>query len=243
MNRAQNDTTNLAQTHANASNAHNVKLVLSEEGNQLLCAVALKCLAVVVLVSGTFLKPVMHKLLQEHIVKQSIQMVTTTQSKTQLYGLAECRSLLYRLLHVLVTAAHHLSPPPLQFAVEVLSIGAVRDASPNVRKDCVQFVRSLEKILHPQKETLQFAAELGEVQDAVKELRQLKEKLTPQDKEDESDDEDEVGFEMFFFCKLFKHLFRILDSYASNERKSCCNCRADGSVGKLNCRKRIHQFR
>lgn len=61
MNRAQNDTTNLAQTHATASNAHNVKLVLTEEGNQALCAVALKCLSVVLLVAGPFLKPVMHK--------------------------------------------------------------------------------------------------------------------------------------------------------------------------------------
>lgn len=61
MNRAQNDTTNLAQTHATASNAHNVKLILTEEGNQVLCAVALKCLTLVLLVSGTSLKPVMHK--------------------------------------------------------------------------------------------------------------------------------------------------------------------------------------
>lgn len=134
------------------------------------------------------------QLLQEHIVKLSIRVVTTSQSQTQLYGLAECRTLLYGLLNVLVTAAHQLSPPPLQYAVEVFSIGAIRDASPNVRKHCVQFVRSLEKILHPQKETLQFPAELDEVQDAFKELRQLSGKLAPQEKEEDSADEDEVGF-------------------------------------------------
>lgn len=66
MNRAQNDTTNLAQTHATATNAaHNVKLIHTEEGNQVLCAMALKCLTMVVLVAGIFLKPVMHKVSEE----------------------------------------------------------------------------------------------------------------------------------------------------------------------------------
>lgn len=158
------------------------------------------------------------QLLQEHIVKQSIQVATSAApATTQLYGLDQCRSLLYGVLHVLVTAAHHLSPPPLQYAVKVLTIAAVRDDSPNVRKHCVQFVRSLEKILHPQKETLQFPADLAEVRDAVKELRQLSGKLAPQDKADESgDDEDEVvavGF-LLIVCTVvivvFYFVFRLL---------------------------------
>lgn len=69
-------------------------------------------------------------------------------------------------------------------------------------------MRSLEKILHPQKETLQFPAELGEVKDALKELRQLIGKLAPNDDpEEESADEDEVGLELFLFHGIELYFF------------------------------------
>lgn len=61
LQKAQNDATNMAQTHSKAFNPHNTKVICTDEGNEQLCATALNCLIDVLLASGCFLKPVMHK--------------------------------------------------------------------------------------------------------------------------------------------------------------------------------------
>lgn len=61
LQKAQNDATNMAQTHSKAFNPHNTKVICTDEGNEQLCSAALNCLIDVLLASGCFLKPVMHK--------------------------------------------------------------------------------------------------------------------------------------------------------------------------------------
>lgn len=207
-------------------------MIHSDEGNQWLCNGALSSLASVLVASSSFLKPVMHKviyrlviiiyiyfnvflsqmqLLQEHFVKLCLNVVSRNMPKSHLYALPESRSTLYDILYILVAAAHSLCPPPLQYATEVLSVAMIRDANPNVRQVCANHVRSLEKILHPQKETLLFAAEIGEVRDALKDLHQLNGRSVRVEDE-ESADEDMVfqNYSLLVCYLLISFQFKVL---------------------------------
>lgn len=61
LHKAQNDATNLAQTHSKAFNPHNTKVIYTDAGNELLCADALNALENILICAGSFLKPVIHK--------------------------------------------------------------------------------------------------------------------------------------------------------------------------------------
>lgn len=61
LQKAQNDATNMAQTHSKSFNPHNTKVICTDEGNEELCSMALKCLIGAVTANGYALKPVMHK--------------------------------------------------------------------------------------------------------------------------------------------------------------------------------------
>lgn len=185
MNKAQNDTTNLAQTHSKAFNPHNTKIIYTDSGNEQLCAAALGCLKHVIIVSGCFLKPVLHKVLQENIVSLAIATIEIAPMRTHLYSPSECRTNLYAVLHALVVSPHHLCPPPVQYAASVFSIGQISDPNHGVREDCATYLRSIEKILHPQKETLQFPIDANEVADAFKERFGVKGLSEDEDYEEE----------------------------------------------------------
>lgn len=127
------------------------------------------------------------QLLQERIVALVVYIIQTSSLNGHLYALIDCRIKLYNVLHALITASHPLCPPPLQYAATMFSIAQVRDVNPSVRKICANHLRSIEKILHPQKEMLHFQAELHEVRDALKDLFKVN------GKEDSVDDE-QVSF-------------------------------------------------
>lgn len=167
LHKAQNDATNLALTHSKAFNPHNTKIVYSDEGNESICSAALNCLIQILLSSGCFIKPALHKILQEEIVLLAISVVEASSLKTNLYDAADCRIALYGSLYALIDSPHHLCPPPLQYAATIFNTAHSRDNSSKVRVACGQYTRMIEKILHPQKEVLNFPFDLNEIRDAL----------------------------------------------------------------------------
>lgn len=168
LHKAQNDASNIAQTHSKAFNPHNTKIIYSDNGNEALCVHALNALAQFILVTGCFLKPVHQKILQENIVGIALRTVTAQPKKTNLYYLPECRHGLYTVLYALIISPHHLCPPPVQYAAKVFSVAQVRDSSESVRERCANYLRAIEKLLHPKKEIFYFPTEASEVVDAFR---------------------------------------------------------------------------
>lgn len=163
LHKAQNDATNLAQTHSKGFNPHNTKIIYSDEGNENICCAALNCLIHVLLSSGCFIKPALHKILQEEIVLLAISVVEASSLKTNLYDSADCRIALYGSLYALIESSHHLCPPPLQYAATIFNTAQCRDVNSKVRMTCGEYTRMIEKILHPQKEVLNFPFDLNEI--------------------------------------------------------------------------------
>lgn len=168
LHKAQNDASNIAQTHSKVFNPHNTKIIYSDQGNESLCVQALNALVQFVLVAGCFIKPVHQRILQENIVGISLKVVAAQPSATNLYASTECRRSLYAALQALVISPHHLCPPPVQYALRVFSVAQVRDCSALVRDQCADYLRIIEKVLHPQKESFYFPTEANEVVDAFK---------------------------------------------------------------------------
>lgn len=180
LHKAQNDATNLAQTHSKGFNPHNTKINYTDEGNEAICCAALNCLIQILLTSGCFIKPALHKILQEEVVLLAIGVVEASSLKTNLYDSAECRIALYGTLYALINSPHHLCPPPLQYAATIFNTAYNRDKSSKVRLACSEYTRMVEKILHPQKEVLNFPFDLNEIRDAL------------QNGVEEEEDEDEI---------------------------------------------------
>lgn len=149
----------MAQTHSKSFDPNNTKIIYSDNGNAQLCSEALSCLNQLILSCGCFLKPILQKVLQENIVSLSIKTAGTVLPKSNLYYANHCRSNLYAVLHSLIISPHHLCPPPVQYAATVFSIAQNSDVDENIRDECSNYLRSIEKILHPQKEIFYFPTE------------------------------------------------------------------------------------
>lgn len=194
LHKAQNDASNIAQTHSKAFNPHNTKIIYSDSGNETLCVLALNALAQFVLVAGSFLKPVHQKILQENIVGIALKMVAGPPKKSNLYHSAECRRGLCTALYALVISPHHLCPPPVQYAARVFSVAQVRDPSASVRDRCAEYLRTIEKLLHPKKEIFYFPTEASEVVDAFK--RSIdRQQLENRDDAETTDEESDIEME------------------------------------------------
>lgn len=168
LNKAQNDASNIAQTHSKAFNPHNTKIIYSDNGNESICGAALYCLSQTILAVGCFLKPVYQKILQENVVSIALKIAGSVPKKSNLYFSDECRAGLYSALNALVMGPHHFCPPPLQYAATVFSIVQVHDTNAKIRERCSDYLRCVEKILHPQKEVFYFPTDVNEVVDALK---------------------------------------------------------------------------
>lgn len=209
LHRAQNDASNIAQTHSKGFNPHNTKIVYTDNGNESLCAAALNCLVHILNVAGSFLKPVHHKILQEKIVTIALSIVNVTPKQSNLYSDAKCRDALYNALIALVQSPHHLSAPPIQYAVEIFRIAQIHDSSALIREKCANHSRSIEKIVHPQKEVFFFPIDPNEVKEIFKKDGGDARKAITAD----SSDEDEVKGNWFFFFEEMicddKFIFRM----------------------------------
>lgn len=188
LHKAQNEASNIVQTHSKAFNPHNTKIVYSDNGNEQLCAVALNGLVAVLQAAGCFLKPTYQKILQENIVGLALATVNTVPKQSNLYFNAEARLALYNALFALVQCPHHLCPPPLQYALEVFRIVQTSDVNATIRQTCGNHLRALEKTLHPQKETIFFPTDVNEVNEAFERHAAA----AKQNISDDSDSESEV---------------------------------------------------
>lgn len=193
LHKAQNDASNIAQTHSKAFNPHNTKIIYTDNGNEPLCAAALNCLVEVLHASGCFIKPLHQKILQENIVALALNVVNAVPKKSHLYFNDECRMGLFGVLFALTQSAHHLCPPPIQYAVEVFRIAQIHDISAEVRDKCSEYARGLERVLHPQKEVFYFPTNVNEVAEAfkkdAKDTRSSANGLSDSDIENSCDDE------------------------------------------------------
>lgn len=167
LHKALNETTNLSQTHSTTFNPQNTKIIHSDNGNEDLCSAALNSLTNLLETAGCFIKPVLHKILQETIVSLAFNEVSSTNCKKNLFTSELCRLNLYKSLNSLVISPHHLCSPPMQYALTIFSSAQIRDKSLKVRIACSNFIKQYEKILHPLKESLFFPAELTAVKDAM----------------------------------------------------------------------------
>lgn len=129
------------------------------------------------------------QLLQETIVALAVRTIESPSLKSNLYASADCRIKLYGSLHALITSAHHLCPPPVQYAATIFNLVQVRDSNARVREAAASYLRTIEKILHPQKETLYFSAELEEVRDALKNGQT---KMIDDNDDDDDEDDEEI---------------------------------------------------
>lgn len=194
LHKAQNDASNIAQTHSKAFNPHNTKIIYSDNGNETLCLHALNALSHFILAAGCFLKPVHQKILQENIVGIALKTIGGQPKKSNLYSSAECRRGLYTALYALVISPHHLCPPPVQYAARLFSVAQIRDSSANVRDQCADYLRTIEKLLHPKKEIFYFPTEVSEVVDAFK--RGIdRQQLENRDEASSADEESDIEME------------------------------------------------
>lgn len=168
LHKAQNDASNIVQTHSKSFNPHNTKIIYSDNGNEPLAKAALDGLVGILNAAGCFIKPLHQKILQENIVALSLNVVNTVPMKSNLYHNVECRKALFTALFALTQSPHHLCPPPIQYAAEIFRIAAVHDANAEIRNACNDFARGIEKMLHPQKEIFYFPTNPNEVADAFK---------------------------------------------------------------------------
>ncbi|KAJ6649617.1 Proline-, glutamic acid- and leucine-rich protein 1 [Pseudolycoriella hygida] len=155
------------QKDADDFGPHNKEIIYNDEGSKQICCAALNSLIQILLSCGCFMKPILHKMLQEYIVLLAVSIVGSLNLKTNLFDSAECRIALYGALYALIESAHYLCPPPLQYAATIFNAAHSRDNNSKVRATCGEFTRMLEKILHPQKEALGFPLDLNEIRDAL----------------------------------------------------------------------------
>lgn len=162
--KAQNEETNLAQSFANSQNT---KQLLSDDGNQELCEMALKCLIDTLTAASCFIKPVLHKVLHENIVTICLTIVSSANLTGTLFDSANCRKYVYECLATLILSAHHLCPPPTQYATTIFSICGTTDKNSDVRDTATKKLRIIEKILHPSKESFYFSTDVNSYLDAI----------------------------------------------------------------------------
>lgn len=167
LHKALNETTNLSQTHSTTFNPQNTKIIHSDVGNEEICSAALNSLTNLLETAGCFIKPVLHKILQETIVSLAFNEVSSTNMKKNLFTSEFCRLNLYKTLNSLVVSPHHLCSPPMQYALTIFSSAQIHDKSLRIRITCSNFIKQFEKILHPMKESLFFPTELSAVKKAM----------------------------------------------------------------------------
>ena len=75
---------------------------------------------------------------------------------SHLYDNKICRIEIYNTLFAMITNPHVLCPPPTEIAYAILRTAFMCDQSVKVRVYCEFILQNLEKLIHPQKESLVF---------------------------------------------------------------------------------------
>lgn len=189
LHKAQNERSKISKTAVKVAKNF---LPQKEDRNQMVCIAALRCLQEILLSVASFLKPTKIKLLQTTLVQICGNFYELALDVGHLYSSAQCRLEIYNLLCVIVSTPHHLSPPPMDLILVLLNNGCSRDGNVKVRTHCGRILQNLEKLLHPQKESLVFPVDGRDVRNAFIMLGQerlLDESAAATLNNDESDDE------------------------------------------------------
>ncbi|XP_065371016.1 proline-, glutamic acid- and leucine-rich protein 1-like [Calliphora vicina] len=160
LHNAQNEKSNMAQTH---SSDNNRKEQFSEVRNQELCISALRCLQEILLTVGNFIKPTILKMMQTSISEICAILYELPPKTTHLYSNKDCRIEIYNTLYAILMTPHHLCPPPTEMALTIIQTAYARDDSLKVRLRCSFILQNLEKLIHPQKESLLFTIEARDI--------------------------------------------------------------------------------
>lgn len=206
LHKAQNDASNIAQTHSKSFNPHNTKIIYTDNGNEPVCVAALSCLVEVLHAAGCFIKPLHQKILQENIVALSLNAVNATPKKSTLYFDNECRQVLFNALYALVQSPHSLCPPPVQYAADIFRIAQLHDTCADIRIKCSEHLRSIEKILHPQKEIFYFPTNVNDVAAAFKQNAEDAGATSNGLPDSDSEEEDEVRL---YISKIISNKFIV----------------------------------
>ncbi|XP_055525734.1 proline-, glutamic acid- and leucine-rich protein 1 [Wyeomyia smithii] len=168
LQKQQNAATNLAESHS-SDPLDKSKFLHGDCGNEGLCLAALVCLSKVFEAAGCFIKPVMHKILQEKIVSICLSVLSqlNTEERMNLYCLPSSRAALLAALNALIVNPHHHCPSPLQYGVNVFNIAKIQDPNIDVRIKASELARSCELLVHPRREVFYFPIEENAVNDML----------------------------------------------------------------------------
>ncbi|XP_049852287.1 uncharacterized protein LOC126330094 [Schistocerca gregaria] len=135
-----------------------------ETANHGTCAAALRTLQWIVQSAGPFLKPTLHKMIQEELLKILLKI-----GRGEIfapYSDWKCRLELYQLLHTLVFWPHCSWPPPLQFAIQLMRVG-LSDPCVKVASFCSQSLNNFVKLVHPLSRPLHFTLSVDDMQAVI----------------------------------------------------------------------------
>ncbi|XP_058978290.1 proline-, glutamic acid- and leucine-rich protein 1 [Musca domestica] len=163
LHKAQNERSNISK---NSVKSAKNSLPQRDDKNHLVAIAALRCLQELLLSVASFLKPTKIKLLQSTLVQICSNFYELAGDMGQLYSSAQCRLEIYNVLYVVVSTPHHLSPPPMDLIMSLLNHACSRDGNVKVRNQCARIVQNLEKLIHPQKESLVFPIDAREIRNA-----------------------------------------------------------------------------
>ncbi|XP_063706813.1 proline-, glutamic acid- and leucine-rich protein 1-like isoform X2 [Culicoides brevitarsis] len=180
----QSDNSNLEETSKNKFFSSSHTWEQTDEPNYKLCVSALRMLSVFIHVSGYNIKPTLHRILQQHILQLCLQIDIKTLDKTHLYYSDSCRYFLYDTLSALICNAHHLAPPPLQYTIKILTNACITDPSSVIRQKCQELIKSIEKIVNPQRTIPHIKMSKEELNSAIK--------LLCNDEDEDTDNSNEI---------------------------------------------------
>lgn len=162
LHKTQNESSNMNRKHSSSHNGS--KQIFSDEGNQSLCTAALKCLRDVLLSSSCFVKPTLIKDIQDKMLSLALSLAKNSGEREKLYSNHFTRRSFYEVLETLIVANHHMCPPPTVLIIKFISAGSLEDPSEMVKEVCLNMLRRLEKVVHPQKDCLYFPPSFKEIE-------------------------------------------------------------------------------
>lgn len=147
---------------------HTFKSSESIQNEIKLCKKALETLQIFLDSTGTFIKPIYHKILQDKVLLQSFNVLGQFKNRKDYYEDAECRIKLFEVLTALVNNSSANCPPPLGYGLEILTKAKQLDPDFEVRENCAKLLMVLEKAIHPKREIFYFPTDVKDFRDTIK---------------------------------------------------------------------------
>ncbi|KAM3960752.1 proline-, glutamic acid- and leucine-rich protein 1 [Aphomia sociella] len=126
------------------------KVLISEQANDEVAIAALECAEIFLTVCGVFLKPTIHKLFQERLVRECF----TIDSYSNERAIA-----LLRTLDAARRSTAPMVPPPTQYCLHLYS-NMINSQQPEISKFCTQALMNIRLHLHCSPPSLNFAVEI-----------------------------------------------------------------------------------